>query len=91
MSFFSEVGNFFSDLGEGVTSTVQGFGANIQSQADLNQAQAAAIMAAAASTSERLAYEEAERKRRHQLVLYALGAVLLLTLGGMAIYYGLKK
>jgi hypothetical protein len=91
MAFLQEVGNFFSNLGEGVTTTVQGFGANIQSQADLNQAQAAAIMAAAASTSERLAYEEAERKRKHQLMLILLAALVVVPLAGMAIYYGLKK
>lgn len=91
MAFLQEVGNFFSELGEGVTMTVQGFGANIGSQAELNQAQAAAILAQAQTTETRLMLEEQERRRRHQLFLVIIGAVVLVPLAGMAIYYGLKK
>lgn len=91
MSFISEVGGFFQDLGEGVTSTIQGIGANIGSQAALNEAQAAAIMAAAASTEMRLQLEAEDKKRRHQLILLIIAFAAIVPLAGLAIVYGLKK
>lgn len=95
MAFFQEVGNFFKDLGTGVTTTVQGFGENIQSQAALNEAQAQAIIAAsqtaAQTTAIRLQNEAEAQKRRDNLIVYIIIAIVAAPLLGMAIYYGLKK
>jgi predicted small secreted protein len=91
MSFLQDLGGFFQDLGEGVTSTVRGFGANIQSQAALNEAQAAAITAAAQTTETRLLLDAEQKKRQHQLIIIVLIVAAAVPLIGMAIYYGLKK
>lgn len=95
MAFLQDVGNFFKDLGTGVTSTVIGFGENIQSQAALNEAQAQAIIAASqttAATAElKLRIEAEARQRRDNLILYIIIAIAAVPILGMAIYYGFKK
>jgi hypothetical protein len=95
MAFLQDVGSFFKNLGTGVTTTVQGFGENIQSQAALNEAQAAAIIAAsqtaAVTAAARLQMEAEAKKRRDNLILYLVIAIAAVPLLGMAIYYGLKK
>lgn len=95
MAFLQDVGSFFKNLGTGVTTTVQGFGENIQSQAALNEAQAAAIIAAsqtaAATAAARLANEAEAQKRRDNLILYIIIAIAAVPILGIAIFYGLKK
>jgi hypothetical protein len=95
MAFLQDVGSFFKNLGTGVTTTVQGFGENIQSQAALNEAQAAAIIAAsqtaAQTTAIRLQNEAEAQKRRDNLILYIVIAIAAVPVLGMLIYYGLKK
>jgi len=90
-NFLQSVGGFFKDLGTGVTTTVQGFGENIQSQAALNEAQAAQIQANAQSTQTKLILDAEQKKRQTQLIVFVLAIIVILPLGGMAIYYGLKK
>ena len=81
--------------GTGITTTVQGFGENIQSQAALNEAQAQAIIAAsqtaAQTTAIRLQNEAEAQKRRDDLILYIVIAIAAVPILGMVIYYGLKK
>jgi hypothetical protein len=89
--FLQEVGGFFSELGTGVTTTVQGFGSNLGSQANLNNAQAEAIMAAARTTEQRLFLEAEQQKRQQNLILFIVAAIVFVPLAGMAIFYGLKK
>jgi hypothetical protein len=91
MSFIKDVGGFFKNLGTGITTTVQGIGENIQSQAALNEAQAAAITAIAASTETRLILEAEEKKRQHELILLIIIIAAAVPLIGLGIYYGLKK
>jgi len=90
-NFLQSVGGFFKDLGTGVTTTVQGFGENIQSQAALNEAQAAQIQANAQATQTKLILDAEQKKRQTQLIMLVLAIIVILPLGGMAIYYGLKK
>lgn len=90
-NFLQSVGGFFKDLGQGVTTTVQGFGENIQSQAALNEAQAAQIQANAQATQTKLILDAEQKKRQTQLIMLVLAIIVILPLGGMAIYYGLKK
>jgi hypothetical protein len=91
MAFLADVGSFFKELGEGVTTTIQGIGANIGSQAELNQAQAAAIMAVAQSTELKLQLEAEDKKRRYNLILYIIAFAAIVPIVGIAIFYGLKK
>lgn len=90
-NFLQGVGDFFQNLGTGVTTTIQGFGENLGSQADLNQAQAAAILAAAQTTEQRLFIEAEQKRRRDQLIMILVIGIIAAPLAGMAIYYGLKK
>ncbi len=95
MAFLQDVGSFFKELGGGLTTTVQGFGENIQSQAALNEAQAQAIIAAsqtaAATATLKLQIEAESRKRRDEMILYVIIAIAAVPILGMAIYYGFKK
>lgn len=95
MAFIQDVGSFFKNLGTGLTTTVQGFGENIQSQAALNEAQAQAIIAAsqtaAATAAARIQADAEAKKRRDNLILYIVIAIVAAPVLGMAIYYGFKK
>jgi nitrate reductase NapE component len=91
MAFLQDVGNFFKNLGTGVTTTVQGFGENIQSQAALNEAQAQAIIAASQNAAAQMQIEAEAQKRRDNLILYIIIAIAAVPILGMAIFYGLKK
>lgn len=91
MAFLQDVGTFFNNLGTGITTTVQGFGENIQSQAELNEAQALAIRAAAQTAEQRLFLEAEEKRRRDKLLLIIVIAIVAAPIVGIAIYYGLKK
>ena len=91
MAFLQDVGNFFKNLGTGVTTTVQGFGENIQSQAALNEAQAQAIIAASQNAAAQMQIEAEAQKRRDNLILYIIIAIAAVPILGIAIFYGLKK
>jgi hypothetical protein len=91
MAFLQDVGSFFKNLGTGVTTTVQGFGENIQSQAALNEAQAQAIIAASQNAAAQMQIEAEAQKRRDNLILYIIIAIAAVPILGMAIFYGLKK
>jgi len=91
MAFLQDVGNFFKNLGTGVTTTVQGFGENIQSQAALNEAQAQAIIAASQNAAAQMQIEAEAQKRRDNLILYIVIAIAAVPILGIAIFYALKK
>jgi hypothetical protein len=91
MAFLQDVGSFFKNLGTGVTTTVQGFGENIQSQAALNEAQAQAIIAASQNAAAQMQIEAEAQKRRDNLILYIIIAIAAVPILGIAIFYGLKK
>ena len=91
MAFLQDVGSFFKNLGTGVTTTVQGFGENIQSQAALNEAQAQAIIAASQNAAAQMQIEAEAQRRRDNLILYIIIAIAAVPILGIAIFYGLKK
>jgi hypothetical protein len=90
-NFFEDVGSFFKNLGTGITTTVQGFGSNLQSQADLNKAQAEQIQANAQATMYKLTLDDANKKRQQELMLYALIVIAAVPIVGMILYFTLKK
>lgn len=87
----SAIGNFFADLGSGITGIVGGIGANIQSQADYNQAAAAQIQANAAATQQLIQAEAEAEKRRQQNMIIIFVIVFAAPLIGLGLFLAFKK
>ncbi len=84
MSFFKDVGNFFKDLGEGVTGSIKA--SNLQKEAT-----AAQILANAQVTTQALILEEERAKRKQQTTIIVLLAVFGAPLLGLSLFLILKK
>lgn len=87
----SAFGQFFADLGSGITGIVGGLGANIQSQADYNQAAAAQIQANAAATQQIILTEAEAEKRRQQNTIIIFIIVFAAPLVGLGLFLAFKK
>ena len=87
----SAFGEFFQDLGSGITGMIGGFGANIQSQADYNQAAAAQIQANAAATQQLIQTEAEAEKRRQQNTIIIFIIVFTAPLIGLGLFLAFKK
>jgi len=81
----SALGDFFSGLGGGIVSTVQGIGDSFGAQAEYNSALAAQIQANAANTSQALALQAEAQKRKDQNTLI----IIALAFGVPALVLGL--
>lgn len=97
-NFLEDVGSFFKNLGTGITGTVQGFAGNLQSQGQLNLANAEALKAQAdlmranaEATQLRLRLDAENKKRQQEIMLYALIVIAAVPIAGMILYYSFKK
>lgn len=75
MGFFQDLGGFFKDLGQGITGTISGFGANVQSKANYTDSIAAYNLAQAQT----LKQEQKDLAEERKLILLALIVVPVLT------------
>lgn len=68
------VGEFFGELGQGITNIIGGVGDNIGAQADLNQATAAQILANAEATNMLIAAKNRQEavRQRNLLIIVAI-------------------
>ena len=84
MSFFQDLGNFFKDLGGGITANIQGSG-------DLKSATAAQIQANALITAQTLQFQKEQAERKERLTIIVLLMVFGIPLIGLIAFLALQK